>query len=236
MYLQLEGTCVLPILCIWVVNLIFTDRRVDTQTTTEVSWEQEAKLHRRMDRIYGQTSCKSCRPRSQQHTNWRQEAQLLPWRPLEYEIPLQVQVDTFDRKNRYSHVANDDVNYTVFKFNWVLEFFSLPISAYENAVRDQRLRTEISQTKKENTHYLQSVEKSKEVEAIVTRKRKAGLEKEVGSVIFSTTECEICTPHIVHEEVVQTAESHRWLRQKGTIWISVEGLITYKGAVWIACA
>lgn len=46
-------------------------------------------------------------------------------------------------------------------------------------MRDQRLRTEISQTKKENTHYLQSVEKSKEIEAIVTRKRKAGLEKEV---------------------------------------------------------
>lgn len=46
-------------------------------------------------------------------------------------------------------------------------------------MRDQRLRTEISLAKKENAHYLQSVEKSKEIEAIVTRKRKAGLEKEV---------------------------------------------------------
>ena len=59
-------------------------------------------------------------------------------------------------------------------------------------MRDQRLRAEISQAKKENTHYLQSVEKSKEVEAIVTRKRKMGTEKEV---IFLT----ICLQQLIVE-------------------------------------
>lgn len=54
-------------------------------------------------------------------------------------------------------------------------------AAYEQAVREQRMRTEISQAKRENTHYLASVEKGKEIEAIVQRKRKRGAtEEEVG--------------------------------------------------------
>ena len=46
--------------------------------------------------------------------------------------------------------------------------------AYEQAVREQRMRTEMSQAKRENSHYLTSVEKGKEIEAIVERKRKRG--------------------------------------------------------------
>ena len=45
--------------------------------------------------------------------------------------------------------------------------------AYEQAVREQRMRTEISQAKRENSHYLASVEKGKEIKAIVERKRGA---------------------------------------------------------------
>lgn len=40
------------------------------------------------------------------------------------------------------------------------------------------MRTEISQAKRENTHYLTSVEKGKEIEAIVQRKRKRGATEE----------------------------------------------------------
>ena len=40
------------------------------------------------------------------------------------------------------------------------------------------MRTEISQAKRENTHYLASVEKGKEIEAIVQRKRKRGATEE----------------------------------------------------------
>ncbi len=40
------------------------------------------------------------------------------------------------------------------------------------------MRTESSQAKRENAHYLQSVVKSKEIEAIVDRKRKRGLSEE----------------------------------------------------------
>ena len=40
------------------------------------------------------------------------------------------------------------------------------------------MRTEISQAKRENTHYLSSVEKGKEIEAIVQRKRKRGATEE----------------------------------------------------------
>ena len=78
------------------------------------------------------------------------------------------------KKRSYYHDDLWNMKY-LSKFKWTHLTEKI---AYENAVRDQRLRTEISQTKKENTHYLQSVEKSKEIEAIVTRKRKAGLEKE----------------------------------------------------------
>ena len=40
------------------------------------------------------------------------------------------------------------------------------------------MRTEISQAKRENSHYLASVEKGKEIEAIVQRKRKRGATEE----------------------------------------------------------
>ena len=54
--------------------------------------------------------------------------------------------------------------------------------AYEQAVREKRMRTEISQAKRENSHYLASIEKGKEIEAIVERKRKRGAtEDEVSS-------------------------------------------------------
>ena len=50
----------------------------------------------------------------------------------------------------------------------------LHYAAYENAVREQRLRTEISQAKRENAHYLQSVEKGYAVSAIVDKKKRTG--------------------------------------------------------------
>jgi ESF2/ABP1 family protein len=53
-------------------------------------------------------------------------------------------------------------------------------------VREQRMRTEISQAKRENSHYLASVEKGKEIEAIVERKRKRGAtEDEVRTCSYS---------------------------------------------------
>ena len=60
--------------------------------------------------------------------------------------------------------------------------FPVLCTAYEQAVREQKMRTEISQAKRENTHYLASVEKGKEIDAIVQRKRKRGAtEEEVGT-------------------------------------------------------
>ena len=47
-------------------------------------------------------------------------------------------------------------------------------SAYEQAVREQKVRTEISQAKRENSHFLRNVERGKQVAAIVQRKRKRG--------------------------------------------------------------
>ncbi len=47
-------------------------------------------------------------------------------------------------------------------------------AAYEQAVKQQQMRTEMSQAKRENRHYLASVEKGKEIDAIVKRKRKQG--------------------------------------------------------------
>ena len=53
--------------------------------------------------------------------------------------------------------------------------------AYEQAVKQQQMRTEMSQAKRENRHYLASVDKGKEVDAIMERKRKQGAsEEEVG--------------------------------------------------------
>ncbi|XP_070533241.1 activator of basal transcription 1-like [Ptychodera flava] len=48
--------------------------------------------------------------------------------------------------------------------------------AYERAVREQRMRTEISQARKETSFYLQSVQKKRMVDEITERKRKKGQE------------------------------------------------------------
>ncbi|KAM7444753.1 Activator of basal transcription 1 [Porites harrisoni] len=44
--------------------------------------------------------------------------------------------------------------------------------AYEKATKEQRMRTEISQAKREANFYIQNVEKGKAIDAIETRKRK----------------------------------------------------------------
>lgn len=59
------------------------------------------------------------------------------------------------------------------RVDWYYEHWLL-YAAYENAVREQRLRTEISQAKRENAHYLQSVEKGHTVSAIVDKKKRTG--------------------------------------------------------------
>ena len=46
------------------------------------------------------------------------------------------------------------------------------ISAYEKAAREQKMRTEISQAKKEANFYIENVEKSKIIDAIEKRKGK----------------------------------------------------------------
>ena len=49
------------------------------------------------------------------------------------------------------------------------------------------MRTEISQAKRENSHYLASVERSKQIDAIVQRKRKRGAtEEEVNYMLEET--------------------------------------------------
>ncbi len=57
-------------------------------------------------------------------------------------------------------------------------YYGLSTSAYEQAVREQKMRTEMSQARRENAHYLHSIEKKKEIEAIVGRKRKRGVSEE----------------------------------------------------------
>ncbi|XP_071941005.1 uncharacterized protein [Antedon mediterranea] len=47
---------------------------------------------------------------------------------------------------------------------------------YENAVRDQRMRTEISQVKKETNFFIKNIEKKKVLEKLEDRKRKKGEE------------------------------------------------------------
>lgn len=51
----------------------------------------------------------------------------------------------------------------------VFDYFLL---AYEKATKEQRMRTEISQAKKEANFYIQNVEKGKAIDAMKTRKRK----------------------------------------------------------------
>lgn len=62
-------------------------------------------------------------------------------------------------------------------------------SAYEQAVRDQRLRLELSQVRRQNNHFLENVERSKQVTAIVDRKKKRGeelLEVSIYSSLYVT--------------------------------------------------
>lgn len=56
-------------------------------------------------------------------------------------------------------------------------------TAYEKATKEQRMRTEISQAKREANFYIQNVEKGKAIEAMETRKRKRA--DQVGHVIFT---------------------------------------------------
>ena len=48
------------------------------------------------------------------------------------------------------------------------------VLAYEQAVEDQKLRMELSQLKRETDKYLENYELSKQVTAIIDRKRKKG--------------------------------------------------------------
>ena len=56
-------------------------------------------------------------------------------------------------------------------------------TAYEKATKEQRMRTEISQAKREANFYIQNVEKGKAIDAMETRKRKRA--DQVGHVIYS---------------------------------------------------
>ena len=50
----------------------------------------------------------------------------------------------------------------------------LSLPAYEQAVHEQKMRLETSQVRKETSKYLENVERSKQVAAIVERKQKRG--------------------------------------------------------------
>ena len=49
--------------------------------------------------------------------------------------------------------------------------------AYEKAIKEQRLKAEIEQAKRENNFYLQNVEKAKMIQSIEERKKKKSLEE-----------------------------------------------------------
>lgn len=55
-------------------------------------------------------------------------------------------------------------------------------TAYEQAVRDQQMRTEMSQARKENQFFLSSVEKGKALKRIEERKRKRGEEMDYSTI------------------------------------------------------
>ena len=56
------------------------------------------------------------------------------------------------------------------------------LTAYEQAVREQQMRTEISQARKENQFYLSSVGRSKALKRIEERKRKRGEEMDFSGI------------------------------------------------------
>lgn len=67
------------------------------------------------------------------------------------------------------------LQFIVFPFYLILVCYPVwyfYLVAYEKATKEQRMRTEISQAKKEANFYLQNVEKGKAIDAMETRKRK----------------------------------------------------------------
>ena len=52
----------------------------------------------------------------------------------------------------------------------------LLLTAYEEFIKEQRIRSEVSQVKMENAFYTKIVEKSRAISAIIERKRKWGKE------------------------------------------------------------
>ena len=55
-------------------------------------------------------------------------------------------------------------------------------TAYEQAVKEQQMRTEISQARKENQFFLSSLEQSKALKKIEDRKRKRGEEMDYSGI------------------------------------------------------
>lgn len=56
--------------------------------------------------------------------------------------------------------------------------------AYEKAVREQRLRTEISQARKSTEFYLRQADKAKQIQAMEARKQLKAAKTEVGSYLY----------------------------------------------------
>ena len=71
------------------------------------------------------------------------------------------------KKKNYHYFDMWNVKY-LHRFKW---FHLTESIAYQKAVREQRLRTDLSQVKRENEFYLQSVEKGKEINAIDRRNK-----------------------------------------------------------------
>lgn len=69
------------------------------------------------------------------------------------------------------------------------------------------MRTEISQAKRENSHYLENVSKGKEIKAIVGRKRKKG--EEVSAVCGPAVSCEPLFPPCSSKLIGHSAPSNR---------------------------
>ena len=61
----------------------------------------------------------------------------------------------------------------------ILMIFNFNFLAYENRIREQKLRLEIAQGTKENHMYLERVEQSQMVNEIVKRKEKAEIKNTV---------------------------------------------------------
>ena len=84
------------------------------------------------------------------------------------------------------------------------------------AVREQKLRTEMSQAKRENTHFMLSVEKSKAKEAILERKRKAGLDIKPDPEVlksFLHYSCYFLEKYYQYYAIVYVASFNRILRE-----------------------